>query len=702
MLCKKGEREMRYHHNIFLILLPVIFFASLSANSITAYNNQTAYATQNFVFHSEALAQGFVRLNAGFTVLPQSCANMDVLFSVSGGIDLRETSTIRLLKDLEFDSGVTLTTGGNIDGRGHTLILDGNLTIPAGKVLHFNGNTIVDAKGHEIIIGQNAEIFIDTNVTLTIANAIIKTTRNAPTYPAFRCGALTSKLALDNVVFAPTGDFLFQDGQLFVHNDVLITGTSAFVYHSPIPSFIAQNSCLYIDPLVTLSIAPATFTDAPYALKNTYTNNNFIKMADETAVLYLNGCTLQTTNTGVRFTKGTITLDNKVAYYSDTTLTLTSITSRINQHSLMIAETVNWSPDGKFLAVAGNLPVGAQVQVYSFSGSSLTLAASAIYGSTVYAVNWSPDGKFLAVGGAASGAQVQVYSFSGSSLTLAASFVYGATVYAVNWSPDGKFLAVGGNASGAQVQVYSFSGSSLTLAASFAYGALIRSVNWSPDGKFLAVGSDSPLSGNEVQVFAFSGYSLSLVAFIDYGSSASSTVWSLNWSPDGRFLAIGGHLPLSGNEAQVYSFSGTSLTLAASVDYGTYVRSVNWSPDGRYLAIGGDHPISGQELQVYAFNGSSLTFVNAKPYPTFVNAINWRPDGKYLAIGGADNTFHETAVYKSDFVNTTTPQALTNSIVFGDSAKGTAYDVHLRLPPGASLNLMGKMLYDNVDGVATT
>jgi len=48
-------------------------------------------------------------------------------------------------------------------------------------------------------------------------------------------------------------------------------------------------------------------------------------------------------------------------------------------------------------------------------------------------------------------------------------------------------------------------------------------------------------------------------------------------------------------------------------------------------------------------------------------------------------------------VQTTSPQTLATSMVIGDSAKGSAYDAHLRLQPGASVNLAGKMLYDNVN-----
>jgi WD40 repeat protein len=173
----------------------------------------------------------------------------------------------------------------------------------------------------------------------------------------------------------------------------------------------------------------------------------------------------------------------------------------------------------------------------------------------------------------------------------------------------------------------------------------------------------------------------------------------MNWSPDGRYLAVGGQAPTSGNEIQIYSFSGTSLTLVDSKDYGTTVYSMNWSPDGRYLAVGGQAPTSGNEIQIYSFSGSSLTLVDSKNYGNYVNSMNWSPDGRYLAVGGNSfSTGHEKIeVYKSDFVNTTTPQSLTNSVVFGDSAKGSAYDAYLRLMPGASVNLTGKMLYDNVN-----
>ncbi|MFA6264052.1 MAG: hypothetical protein WC630_06480, partial [Candidatus Babeliales bacterium] len=249
-----------------IVLTYIVMAGTLAATSLIFTSNQTNYQANSYVFRKNDLAQGFVRLNNGITVLPDACATMDVLFSVSGAIDLRETGTMKLLRDLVLDSGVTLSSGGNVKGYGHTLVLDGNLTIPSGKIIHVNGDIIIDGQGNKLIIGANSQIFVDTNVTLTLSNMIITNQQHALTFPPIRCAALTSKLAFDDVVFTPNGDFLFPSGQLFIHNDVAITGTSAFIYTSPVPSFITSGACWYFGINTTFSVAPATFTDAPYAL----------------------------------------------------------------------------------------------------------------------------------------------------------------------------------------------------------------------------------------------------------------------------------------------------------------------------------------------------------------------------------------------------------------------------------------------------
>jgi Tol biopolymer transport system component len=184
----------------------------------------------------------------------------------------------------------------------------------------------------------------------------------------------------------------------------------------------------------------------------------------------------------------------------------------------------------------------------------------------------------------------------------------------------------------------------------------------------------------------------------------------MNWNPDGRFLAISeGHAAGVGSgPVSIYKFDASSLTRVAQVATG-YVPSLSWSPNGSFLATAQlqSQIFASFNMQIYDFNGSMLTLIpgtHVAPNRWSFTGFQWSPDGKYLAGTsiGNDFTLGYVHVYTIDYAPTTTPQSLTNSMVLGDSAKGSAYDAHLRLQPGASVNLTGKMFYDNIDGMATT
>jgi hypothetical protein len=104
------------------------------------------YKNQHHVLSDGESARGYVRMNGGFTIKPGATATLDTVVSVSGSIDLRETGQMQLLKDLELDSGLTWSSGGSIKGRGHALILNDTLSIPASKVIHISSDTVIDGK----------------------------------------------------------------------------------------------------------------------------------------------------------------------------------------------------------------------------------------------------------------------------------------------------------------------------------------------------------------------------------------------------------------------------------------------------------------------------------------------------------------------------------------------------------------------------
>ncbi|MBS1987944.1 WD40 repeat domain-containing protein, partial [Candidatus Dependentiae bacterium] len=612
-------------------------------------------------------------------------------------------------------------------------------------------DTVIDGKkGQVLLLNDHAQIFVDNNATLTLRNVVVRNTKNNPLNPCLKVGGNSGKLALDNVVLAMANDITFAQGQLYIHNDVLFSGTSSFIYRSPAASFVAPSGILKFDIRTTFSFAPTSTTD------------HLFQLQDRTSTIYLNGCTLKTTNSGMRLTKGNLVLNNKVILDSNAgggTLlsTLSTLTSADYCDSSNNLWPVSWSPDGKTLAIGGSATASGiggfantdRVRLYTFNGSTLTALTSVQYTpGGVESLAWSPDGKYLAVSGniaTSSTVNVIIYSFNGSTLTLEASATYGNNsnnILIVSWSPDGKYLAVGGD--GAQAvdgfantdvfRVYQFTGSSLTAVASQPYGttlsggfgAQIFQASWSPDGKVIAIGGYAPtavggFSATEmVRLYSFNGSSLTALTALEYGTPGG-IIRALSWNPSGTVLAIGGADPVSGyggfantDELRLYKFNGTTLSPLISQDYGSQIYSLAWNLDGTILAVGGTGATSSggfantHELRLYSFDGSSLTPLTSKAYGLagagLIFSAKWNPNSQVLALGGSSpangsggfTNSDELRLYGVNYTATTSPQSFSRSIVFGNSAVGASANLNVEILGAAHVTINGIVNDDSV------
>ena len=607
--------------------------------------------------------------------------------------------TIDLQNDLFLSGNMTLSCGQGISGNGNTINLLGNLNIQENTPLHFMSDTLVEGNGNTIVLGNNAQLFVDTDVSVTLRNVNIKNSKNYLAASPIKLAASSSQLTLDNAKLSFVDDYYFDRGQIYFYNDVDFTGTNAFIYRSPQKSYIEAGGKLKFDVASTLSFAPATFTDCPYSVLSTYTSNNFIEMIDSTSVLEFDGCTFKTTLTGLRLTKGSVFLNNRVEFDSSTSVSLDSLTSVVTEDLGDSGRGIAWSPDGRYLAVGSSL-AGNELQVFSFDGASLTVlpACTKSFSAFVWTVSWSPDGKYLAIGGRDAAGFIFVYYFNGTSLTELpyCSLAFGAYSYALKWSPDGKYLAIGGNNGSEDLKVFFFDGFSLKelFGCTKDFVGSVYDLAWSPSGDYLVAGGSN--GSEDLKVYAFNG--ITLIELSACSKDFSVGVYGLSWSPDGRYIAVGGSD--DAGDLKVYIFNGISLNelLGCTKYVASSVSKLSWSPDGRYIAVPANN--NSEDLMVYIFDGLSLGGISGctKPFGSSAHAISWRADQKYLAVNGS-NTPNDLVVYETGFILDPDQQAFSNSIVLGNSSLGLDYDVNLKLLSGAYVEVDGMLNYDNTLGL---
>ena len=238
-------------------------------------------------------------------------------------------------------------------------------------------------------------------------------------------------------------------------------------------------------------------------------------------------------------------------------------------------------------------------------GSEITWTASPpvpIPGDTVLSVNWSPDGQYLAAGisDTSDSERIRIYRFDRVSNTLTQvatpNIIPGDSVFSVNWSPDGQYVAAGIDDTGdsERIRIYRFDRSSNTLTQvatpNVIPGDSVISVNWSPDGQYVAAGMLATGDSERIRIYRFDRSSNTLTQVATPNIIPGDGVISVNWSLDGQYLAAGILDTGDSERIRIYRFDRSSNTLTQvatpNVIPGDGVFSVNWSPDGQYLAAG--------------------------------------------------------------------------------------------------------------------
>ncbi len=179
-----------------------------------------------------------------------------------------------------------------------TLTLNSDLTL--NTTTYFINNCRIDGRGQRLTIGSNSKIIVRPNSQLTLDNVEVQGIKSN----YLGCMVDSGSLMLRNCILALDSDFTFSRGTIFFDENVIITGTSKFIYSSRFGSTIGSQSVLMMSNNTTLSYAPLA------------ARGNLLAMEDQTAILFLDGCTLASTRTGLILDTGTLVMDNRVTLSS--------------------------------------------------------------------------------------------------------------------------------------------------------------------------------------------------------------------------------------------------------------------------------------------------------------------------------------------------------------------------------------------------
>ncbi|MFH1643886.1 MAG: hypothetical protein ABIA74_01800 [bacterium] len=685
------------------IIFSILLFANISAWKYP----ETGLTAQQFIYQKDMTwhnARGFVDFENDL-LIENGSATLGITIPLAKDIYFKTNSLLTLDNKLELESNsqIYIDDLGFIYGEGNDIQMHTNLIIPSNRALEFLSDTIIDGMENQLILSDDSQLIIDSDVTVTLKNLRLKTSLNSSTTPPIKT-YLGSKLCLQNVELDLGDKYTFENGNIFINNDVKFIGGSEFVYSSTQHLFIAKDSTLIID-------FDTRFTYSPYN-----TNRDLIVMNDVTSKILLNGGTLATTYTGIRLTKGRFVTDNQVTF---STIILNSIPvedqfisftptfsdRRIihsNNYTGTECYTLAFSPDGTLLAVGGSNN-GSEIEIH-YTGTDGSLNRAHVISSpslnTVNAIDFSPDEKWIAIGG--NNNVIETYKVENDvSLTLQDSKAFiGTYINAAKFSDLGNFLVVGGyNNTGNNVEIFALKpdGNLISL-DSKSTATEVYDVSISPDESLLSVANNN---GLEIYNIAVTGKLTSL------NTLANPTRCDL--AANGRFLAV----EFSG-DLRIYEIdSNGNLLLLDSVSPAiTSIESVNFSPDSNFVVIGGAN-VAGDKIEIYYVDDDgTLILKETKGYSGSgeVKIAKFSPDNYLVAATGIDAANAPIEIhpfildYNTNYYQTYNwisnihqPMSVTqNGVTFGNSEKGSEYNLFISILGSSKLNLYGTLNVDNV------
>ena len=297
----------------------------------------------------------------------------------------------------------------------------------------------------------------------------------------------------------------------------------------------------------------------------------------------------------------------------------TSLDKPIVYHQPPVINALEFSPDGKTLAVSGS----REILIHTLDGSAPPKRLRGL-SDRILALAYSKDGSLLVAAGGtpARFGEVQIWDVAGGKLKHS-TMETGDTIFGISISPDATRIAVGCTDNSVRI---------LDATTGKEIYKIGNHENWvlgtifGIDGKrIVSVSRDRAAKLTD----ATSG------AFLENVNLLRGELGAVARHPSKDVIVIGGE----DRVPYIYSMDrGQNMKIA---DDSTLIRKLGhqdgaiaalaWSADAKYIAVGGASP----EVTIYDAESGKLV-ASCKGHRAGIYAVAFSPDGQTLATGGFD------------------------------------------------------------------